>query len=141
MSLERRLDMILNRKESNFHIGLGLEEFPGRPFGWAWHEERRLIREHLIRRGRYFGDDALAHARRESRISEIQRRIHREAPTTRERQAAWRARCEAALPAESGAFTPEELQRLVDLFGDANDPITASIGAKAAYRLQRDSEK
>jgi hypothetical protein len=68
------------------------------------------------------------------RIGAIQRRLHREAPTMRERQAAWKAR-QPAPPAEAAPFTPEELERLVELFGEANDPVTASIGAKAAYRL------
>jgi hypothetical protein len=32
-------------------LGRGYEPTPGKPFGYAWHQERAEIREHLKRRG------------------------------------------------------------------------------------------
>lgn len=116
------------------YLGRGLDDIPGKPFGWAWYEERAEIRAHLRRRIWRFGLDPLRAFRLEQRIDAIQRRIHRTRPSLRERQAAARA----ARPAPTGEnlfLTFEEIERLAELFADANDPLTASIGAKAAARI------
>lgn len=115
-------------------IGRGLEDVPGRPFGWAWHQERDEIRAHLLRRPERFEGDGFAAMRLEFRVNAIQRRLHRNRPTMRERQAAARARQAPRPPAL--AFERVELERLAELFADANDPVTASIGRKAAAMLE-----
>lgn len=108
---------------------------PGKPFGWAHNEERRIIREHLKARGRY--DDWTG----EFRVSKIQRRLHRSDLRFHELQVLYKRRwAREARPARP-EFTDEELQTLVDYFGQANDPVTASIGAKAFEMLKSSAEK
>lgn len=117
------------------YLGRGYEDIPGKPFGWAWHRERDEIRAHLRKRLDRFGSDHLARARLEARVSRIQERLHKHKPTFAERQAAWRAR----QPKPTGAhvlFTFDELERLAELFAAANDPVTASIGEKAAEAIR-----
>ncbi len=112
-------------------LGRGLEATPGKPFGYAFNQERAEIRQHLIERGWLADDPHL-----EFRITRIQERLWKYKPTLKQRQAAWRAR----QPQPSGAslgLTREELQRLVDLFTGANDPVTASIATKAAMALRQ----
>lgn len=115
------------------YLGRGLDDIPGRPFGWAFHKEREEIRAHLRRRIWRFGFDRLAAARLEGRINEIQARLHKNRPTYKERCAARAATRPAYVPPEE--FTREELERLAELFAGANDPITASIGEKARKML------
>lgn len=118
---------------SESYLGRGHEDVPGRPFGWAHHAERDEIRARLREKGDYReGYDP----RLEFRVSRIQARLRRNRPTYAERQAAWRARQPRSTSA-SIRFEREELERLVDLFGEANDPVTAKIGAKAAEALRR----
>jgi hypothetical protein len=114
---------------------------PGTPFGTAHHRERDRIREHLRRRGFDAGDDMLAPARFEDRVSEIQRRLHRYDETFAERSVRLRERWEAEARAnrtEAGLnLTRAELEHLVELFDGANDPLSASIRDKAAALLER----
>lgn len=119
---------------SESYLGRGYVPVAGKPFGWAWNREREEIREHLKRRGRW------RDARDEFVVTRIQNRLNREHPKRwAARIAAWRARQPAPVePVEP--FTREELERLVELFGEANDPVTASIGAKAAEALRRIDE-
>lgn len=121
--------MIAADARADSYLGRGFDDIPGRPFGWAWNQERAEIRAHLKARGRW------RDTRDEFLVSRIQTRLNRNRPTMRERQAAWRARQAPATPAPE-PFTRDELERLVDLFGNANDPITAAIGAKAALLLE-----
>jgi hypothetical protein len=119
---------------------LNLFDPPGRPFGWAHHEERDRIRAHLRRRvWRFYVDEAgpgTPGMRLEARVDAIQRRLHKYDPTLRERQA--RARAAAPPPAgTSEFFTWEELERLVEHFAGANDPVPAAIAAKASAALAR----
>lgn len=117
------------------YLGRGYEDVPGKPFGWAWHQERDEIRRHLRRRAEAFGSDMLAPARLEMRVSRIQERLHRHKPTLAERQAAWRARQPKPTSARV-IFSREELARLVELFAGGNDPLTLSIAEKAAASLE-----
>lgn len=125
--------------EARKWVGRGLDNVPGRPFGWAWNMERQAIREHLLARG---WEPTGEHAERfrdhlvESRVSAIQQRIHRYRPTLRERQLAARA---AANLTTTGlvqdVFTPDELRAILDRFQGANDPLGQSILAKASRAL------
>lgn len=111
---------------------------PGTPLGTAHHAERDRIRAHLRRRiwRFHFGPGISVAHRLESRVGAIQRRLHKYDPTLRERQAI--ARAKAPPPAATDvAFTWEELERLVEHFAGANDPVTAAIAAKAAASLTR----
>lgn len=114
---------------SESYLGRGLDPTPGKGLGYAWHRERNEIRAHLRRRVWRFGLDNLAAFRLEQRVDAIQRRIHRNKPTFRERSAAFAARQPVA---RREAFTPEELARIAEHFAGANDPIGQSILAKAS---------
>ena len=105
------------------YLGRGYEPIAGKPFGYAHAMERQAIRDHLKARGRWHD------ARDEWTVSRIQARLnrgHRERWAAR--QAAWRARQPETVGRPE--FTAEELERLVDLFVGANDPLTAGIAAK-----------
>lgn len=96
--------------------------------------ERRAIREHLLSRG-WDPDDMRLHFR----VVRIQERLRRDKPSYRERQEAARARGERWVSPPPGEpvedFTREELERLVELFAEANDPVTREIARKAQARL------
>lgn len=105
---------------------------PGRKLGWAHHEERRVIREHVAKRW-----SAELHTmewfRREERVSRIQRRLHRHDLRYRELQVLYKrkwARDAAARP-PSVEFTVEELERIAEHFEMANDPLSRAVWAKA----------
>jgi hypothetical protein len=126
--------------EKQSWLGRGWLDVPGKPFGWAWHMERDEIRRHLRRRVWKFGLDGLAAFRLEERVTAIQRHLHRSRPTMAQRQQAWRERCAAQAPPPTGTtmdLTWEELAHLADLFSGANDPLSVTIGQKAATALAR----
>jgi hypothetical protein len=101
----------------------------GKPLGWAHHEERHVIREHLKRRGRYRQGWSELH------ISAIQRRLHRYDLTFRELQVLYKRKwAHNATPAPP-SFDAEELARLLEHFEGGNDPVAQSIAAKAAALL------
>lgn len=110
-------------------LGRGYENVPGKSFGWAFHEERREIRDHLKRRGRWVPGYG------EFEVTRIQQRIHRHKPTYAERQAIARARGERWVSPPPGPppviFTGEELQHIAEHYAFANDPIGQAICAKA----------
>lgn len=110
------------------YVGRGMEDIPGKPFGFAFNMEREAIRAHLLSRG--LPDDGKLYFR----ICRLQERIHKNRPSMRQRQEAAKA---ARPPITEAAvlFTFEELERLADLFAGANDPVTASIAAKAVEAL------
>ena len=110
-------------------VGRGYANVPGKPFGWAFNMERRALREHLERKGRYSAQELFF------AVTRLQERIHRDKPTYRQRQEAWKARHATRAPAPT--FTEEELRHLVDLFEGANDPLTAAIYEKARVILSR----
>jgi hypothetical protein len=116
-------------------LGRGWQDVPGKKFGWAWHMELEAIRNHLRRRLWRFGLDGYARFRMDQRAQAIQRRLHKwNRPSMQERQAIWLAR--QAIPETlSLALTEAELQHLVDLFGAANNPLSASIAQKAKAML------
>jgi hypothetical protein len=92
----------------------------------------------LRRRIWKFGLDRWAAARLEARVDAIQRRLHKYDKPLRVRQAEARAAALAAAPAPIGAeleLTWAELEHLEHLFAGANNPLSASIGAKAAAAL------
>ena len=114
-------------------LGRGLDDVPGRPFGWAWYHERDEIRVHIMRKlDRKDSGCAFWQAHRgrgvEHRITQIQQRIHKYRPTLRERQLA----LGVVRPNPTPTFTPEELAHIAEHFTGANDPVGQSIYAKAA---------
>lgn len=110
----------------------------GKPFGWAHHEERRIIRAHLDRKYGRLEPGTWDWSKRElETVARIQSRLHRHDKSFRELQAIYAS----GRPPQTEAtvlFTFEELERLSDLFAGANDPLTASIAAKAAAALHRE---
>lgn len=114
-------------------LGRGLDDIPGKPFGWAWHKERDEIRAHLRRRIWRFGFDHMRGARLEARITQIQNRLHRNRPSYAERCAARAASRPTYVPPPT--FNRAELERMVEHFAGANDEVSASIGAKARELL------
>lgn len=115
------------------YLGRGYDAVGGQPFGWAFHRERDEIREHLSRRLGFVQHGSWDWFHREQLVSRIQERIHKNRPSYAEHHAAWRARQPQAEARPE--FTREELARLVELFAGANDPLTASIAAKAERML------
>lgn len=111
----------------------------GKPFGWAHHAERDHIRKHLARRLGTVEPRSWDWIRREDRVSAIQRRLHKYDETFAVRSRRWaeeqRERCRREAKGAKADFTWAELERLVEHFADANDPISAGIGAKAAELL------
>lgn len=108
---------------------------PGRPFGYAWLEERTKIEDHVRRRTHY--QIPLYDMRLQDRVRRIQDRLHKYDPTFAERSRQWREQ-QAREWADRGGpldLTTAELQHLVDLFDGANDPLSQSIAAKAAKML------
>lgn len=72
------------------------------------------------------------------RVTAIQQRIHRHAPTFRQRQEAARERGEAWVAPRSVPrvhFLPEELEAIAERFAMANDEIGIAIAAKARALL------
>lgn len=114
-------------------LGRGYESVPGRPFGWAFNRERQEIEAHLVARG-WRREDLRFHFR----VTAIQQRIHKYAPTFRQRQEAARERGEAWVapaPVPRVDFLPEELERIAERFAMANDEIGIAIAAKARALL------
>lgn len=111
----------------------------GKPFGWAHHAERDHIRKHLARRFGPVEPHSWDWIYRESRVSDIQRRLHKYDETFAVRSRRWaeeqRERCRREAKGATVEFTWEELERLVEHFGSANDPVSAEIGRKAAVLL------
>lgn len=113
---------------------------PGRPFGYAFVEERTRIEDHVLRWHRKRGWHVkLYDMRVQERVRRIQARLHKYDKTFAERSRAWAEEQRRAREAERNSadvtFSREELERLVDLFAAANDPLTANIGAKAKKAL------
>lgn len=117
------------------YLGRGLDDIAGRPFGWAWHQERDEIRAHLRRRlWRFIGPgDGRTGMRLEARVTAIQNRLHRNKPTYAERCAARAASRPTYVPPPS--FTRAELERMVEHFTGSNDEIGQAIAAKATELL------
>lgn len=114
-----------------------LFDVAGKPFGWAHAEERRMIRDHLLRRG-WTADDMGLYFR----ISRIQQRLHKYDLPFRELQRLYALARPVVVPTGAPVdFTWEELARLVEHFAGANDPVTASIAAKAQLALDKRSDK
>jgi hypothetical protein len=103
-----------------------------RKLGFAHHEQRARIREHLIRRGWSPSDIAF-----EFRVTRIQDRIAKYKPTFRQRQEAARANGEKWVPSDKPPLpdlTTEEWQYLAEQLAGANHPLAQSIQAKAVMR-------
>lgn len=124
-----------DKNDPRHWLGRGFEDVPGKPLGWAWHQELEAIKQHLRRRIWKFGLDEYRGFRLNQRAQEIQRRLHKwNRPTMRERQAVWKAK-QPPPAGDNLSLTWEELERLIEHFDGANDPISAAIAekAKAAY--------
>jgi hypothetical protein len=107
----------------------------GKPLGWAHHAERDLIRAHLRRRIWKFGLDGLAASRLEFRVTAIQQRLHKYDKTYRELQALYALQPKNNQPSKDDRFNREELERLIEHFEGANDPIGQAIATKAKAAL------
>jgi hypothetical protein len=115
----------------------------GKPFGWAHHAERDHIRKHLAKRW-----PATPHSwewiKRESRVTAIQMRLHKYDEPFSVRSRRWaeeqRLRCAREAVDDNLRLTWEELERLIEHFAGANDPISAAIAAKAAAALEQHEE-
>lgn len=112
----------------------------GKPFGWAHHAERDHIRKHLTKRHGAVQPHSWDHVHRESRVNDIQRRLHKYDETfavrSRRRREQQEERCRREAKGAKVDFSWAELERLVEHFADANDPISAGIGAKATELLK-----
>lgn len=112
-----------------------LFDVPGKPFGWAHHEERRLIRAHLDRRYGYVRPGTIEWSRRElGVVNRIQRRLHKYDLPYRELQKLY-ASSRPPPVGTAGFFTWAELERMAEHFDRANDPISAAIAVKALALL------
>lgn len=101
-------------------------------FGYWRMVEERMVRYELEREGHDPNEFGF--------IFKVSKRItenHRNDPTLREQQAAARAAQGPVTPSEHASFTREELERLIEHFGMANDPVTLSIHSKAWAALVR----
>jgi hypothetical protein len=120
-------------------LGRGLENVPGKPFGWAHNRERQEIEEHLIKRG-WSRDDYRFHFR----VEAIRHRLHKYKPTFAQRQAAARARGEKWVSPPPGPppvmFTEDELEHIAQHFERANDPLAIAIWRKAARLDQKEAD-
>lgn len=110
-------------------LGRGFEPVPGKPFGWAFNQEREAIRQHLVKRGRWTGYQL------HFKVVAIQERLHRNRPTFRQRHEAWLQR-QRDLQTLAPELTREEWQAIAERFAGANDPIGQSILAKARHRAR-----
>lgn len=116
---------------------MNLFDQPGKPFGYAWIEERTKIEDHVLRRTKH----VLSVNSRvvQMRVTRIQDRLHKYDSTFAQRSKAWAAEQLRRQDAERNradlTFTREELQRIAEHFSWANDPISASVGQKAQEAL------
>jgi len=108
---------------------------PGRPFGYAHVMERTKIEDHLIRKSGY----KLKSSDVYFRVVRIQERIHKYDETFATRSRRWRKEQEARIKAERAGvgtwLTWEQLERLVEHFAGANDPVSAGIAEVASKML------
>jgi hypothetical protein len=107
----------------------------GKPTGWAHHAEREIIRAHLRRRIWKFGLDELRSARLEFRVTAIQQRLHKYDHTFRQLQTLYALQPKNNQPSTDDRFNGDELERLIEHFEGANDPIGQSIATKAKIAL------
>lgn len=99
---------------------------------WRMVEERMILAE-LAAEGWTGGDVSF----------EVSRRMienHKNDPSLRERQEHHRQASPARPAAIRTAFTVEELERLLQHFAGANDPVAQSIHAKATATLERNPD-
>jgi hypothetical protein len=106
-----------------------VEPVAGKPFGWAHNMEARAIRDHLISKGR--DPNSIEHC---FDISKISMRLARD---YLRRKPKIGARVRIAAKRESNEFSMEELERLIEHFAGANDPVAQSILEKARRLIAR----
>lgn len=109
---------------------------PGKPFGYAFIEERTRIEDHVRRRTLY--QLPLYSLELQSRVRRIQDRLHKYDKTFAERSRAWAEQqaARSALERRAADFKPEELSHLVEMLAGANHPLSASIADKAQAKLE-----
>lgn len=113
-------------------VGRGNENVGSKPFGWANNMERRGIRDHLRKRGRYAptGYDA----RGEFLVSRIQLRLRKYQPTFAQRCAAAQAQRDADWIARGRPaaimLNDDERAYLRELLEGANHPLGQQIAGK-----------
>jgi hypothetical protein len=109
---------------------------PGEKFGTAHHRERDIIRAHLDRRFGPVQPHSWEFFHREQRVNAIQRRLHKYDETFAVRSRRWaeqqRQRCIREATGDDLRLTWEELERVIEHFAGANDPVSAEIGRKAS---------
>lgn len=102
----------------------------GKPLGWAHHAERDLIRAHLKRRGRWIDKGY-----NEFEVTRIQQRMHKYDKSFRELQALYRIA--KPIRISDDTFNRDELERLIEHFDGANDPVGQAIAEKVKLRLDK----
>jgi hypothetical protein len=107
----------------------------GEKFGTAHHRQKDQIRAHLAKRLGPVRPNTWEFFHREQRVNKIFYRLHKYDEPFSVRFRRWAEqqteRCRREATGASAEFTWDELERLIEHFGQANDPISASIGAKA----------
>ncbi len=101
---------------------------PGTPFGWGIVNFKARFQRRLIERG-------WDQQRAWWRANRAYERVMRYTPSFADY-----CRAQTVLhptPAPPLIFTADELQHMIDLFTDANDPISRAIAAKAQAMLDR----
>jgi hypothetical protein len=109
---------------------------PGKPFGYAYLEETTRIEDHVRRR---MGYPRLDDPQLRARVDRIRYRLHKYDETfavrskrwAEEQRERWRRECNRM----DVTLEREELERLIEHFEGANDPIGQAIATKAKAAL------
>jgi hypothetical protein len=109
---------------------------PGKPFGYAYIEETTRIEDHVRRRTGY---PRLDDPQLRARVDRIRMRLHKYDETFAVRSRRWfneqQERARRERNQADVTFDREELERLIEHFEGANDPVSAAIAAKAKNAL------
>jgi hypothetical protein len=113
---------------------MNLYDQPGKPFGYAWLEERARIEDHVLRRTGY--TMSVADMRVQSRVDRIQERLHRYDRSFADRSREWFEQQRQRPVQHALMLTTEQLEHIVSLWSDANDPMSREIAAVARECLK-----
>lgn len=118
-----------DRDDPRYYLGRGNQNVGGKPFGWAHNMEGEALRAHWKARGRNPLDVTVVFW-----LSKMRYRINRAYYARKPRMGVRNIRPAAPRP----AFTKEQLEHLVELFADANDPTSRAIAATAQAILGKE---
>jgi hypothetical protein len=108
-------------------MGVNLYDQPGKPFGYAWLEERTRIEDHVLRRMGYALP--VSDMRVRFRVDRIQERLHKYDTTFADRSREWFEQQRQRPVQHALMLTTEQLEHIVSLWSDANDPMSREIAA------------